>query len=134
MTIYANVYGGQLAMVELSGTGTPAGVVTLSPATISFDSTPGQTSLLPPVEVGATSGLFQVEAGNSGNTPVSITGISITTPFIIYSNSCGTSTLAPLQSCQMQLEFAPTLEGAIAGTLTLIDGAGTQTVALTGFG
>ena len=133
LTIFANVSGGQLT-VELSGTGVAAGVVTLSPATISFDSTPGQTSLLPPVEVGATSGLFQVEAGNSGSAPVSITGISITTPFIIYSNSCGTSTLAPLQSCQMQLEFAPTLEGAIAGTLTLIDGAGTQTVALTGFG
>ncbi len=133
LTIYANISGGQLT-VELSGTGSAAGVVTLSPATISFDPTPGQTSSLLPVEVGSTSGRFPVMASNGGSTPVSITGVTVTSPFIIYSNACGTSTLAPSQSCPIALEFAPNQEGAIAGTLTLIDGAGTQTVALTGFG
>ena len=44
MTIYANVYGGQLT-VDLTGTGSPAGAVSLTPATVSF----GQ------VEVGTTS-------------------------------------------------------------------------------
>ena len=133
MTIYANVYGGQLE-VALSGTGAAAGAVSLTPAAISFDAAPGLTSVSPPVAVGTTSGLFQVEAGNSGTTAVSITSISITGPFAIATNSCGTSSLAAQTDCQMQLTFTPTQEGAAAGTLTLVDGAGTQTVQLNGFG
>jgi hypothetical protein len=133
MIIYANVYGGQLA-VALSGTGTAAEAVTLSPAAISFDPAPGQTSASPPVAVGTTSGLFQVEAGNSGGTAVSITSVSITPPFAIASNSCGTTSLAADTDCQMQLTFMPTQEGAATGTLTLVDGAGTQIVQLSGFG
>ena len=35
MTIYANVYGGQLT-VDLNGTGAASGVVTLTPSTVSF--------------------------------------------------------------------------------------------------
>ncbi len=52
MIIYANVYGGQLPIVEFSGTGTAAELVTLTPSTISFDPAPGQSSSLPPVLVG----------------------------------------------------------------------------------
>ena len=54
MTIYANVYGGQLT-VDLTGTGSPAGAVSLTPATVAF----GQ------VEVGTTSAPFPVTAANS---------------------------------------------------------------------
>jgi len=133
MTIYANVSGGQLT-VELSGTGAAAGTVTLSPSSIGFGPSPGQSSSSPPVQVGTASGLFQVEAGNSGSTPVSITSITITAPFGIASNSCGTTALAAQTDCQIQLTFTPTQRGAATGTLTLIDGAGTQTVALSGFG
>ncbi|MDR3704234.1 MAG: choice-of-anchor D domain-containing protein, partial [Candidatus Sulfopaludibacter sp.] len=123
LTIYANVYGGQLT-AELSGTGSPAGSVSLTPATVDF----GQ------VEVGTTSSPFQVEAGNSNATAVSISGVSITSPFKIASNSCGASTLAANTNCQVMVEFAPTQTGLVAGTLTFTDGAGTQTVALTGTG
>jgi hypothetical protein len=123
LTIYANVYGGQLT-VELNGTGSPAGSVSLSPATLSF----GQ------VEVGTTSAPLQVEAGNSNQTPVSISGVSVTAPFTIASNSCGASTLKPQTDCQVMVAFAPTAAGAASGTLTFTDGAGAQTVALTGTG
>jgi len=123
LTIYANVYGGQLT-VELSGTGSPAGTVSLTPATVDFGS----------VEVGTTSKPLQVQAGNSSGTAVSITGVAITSPFKIASNSCGTSTLAANTDCQVMVEFAPTQTGLVAGTLTFTDGAGTQTVALTGSG
>ncbi len=133
MTIFANVYGGQLT-VALSGTGSAAGAVTLSPAAISFDPQPGQSSASPPVAAGTTSGLFQVQAGNSGSTAIPITGISVTPPFSIASNSCGTTSLAADADCQLQLAFTPTQEGAAAGTLTFVDGAGTQTVLLSGFG
>jgi hypothetical protein len=123
MIIYANVYGGQLS-VELSGTGTPAGAVSLTPATVDFGA----------VEVGTTSSPLQVEAANNSGTPVPITGISISVPFTIASNACGTSTLAAETDCQVTVAFAPTQAGAVAGTLTFTDGAGTQTVTLTGTG
>jgi hypothetical protein len=134
MTIYANVYGGQLAMVELTGTGTAAGHVTLTPSTISFDPSPGQTSSLPPVLVGATSGTEQVEAGNSGTGPITISSIAITPPFNISSNQCGTSSLAVQADCQLLLAFAPTQRGAASGTLTVTEGSNSQIVALSGFG
>jgi hypothetical protein len=123
LTIYGNVYGGQLT-VELSGTGSVAGSVSLTPATVDFG----------PVEVGTTSKPLQVEAGNSSGTAVSIAGVSITSPFKIASNSCGTSTLAANTDCQVMVEFAPSQTGLVAGTLTFTDGAGTQTVTLTGTG
>jgi hypothetical protein len=123
MIIYANVYGGQLA-VGLSGTGTAAEVVTLTPAAISFDPTPGQTSASPPVAVGATSGPFQVAAGNSESTAVSISSVTVTPPFAIATNSCGTTSLAADTDCQMQLTFTPTQEGAATGTLTWWMGQG----------
>ncbi len=134
LTIYGNVYGGQLQTIELSGTGTPSSVVTLTPAAISFDPAPGQSSSSSPVAVGTASGLFPVGVQNAGSAAVSITGVTITPPFAISSNSCGISALQPQVYCQIQLDFAPTQQGAASGTLTLTDGAGTQTVALSGFG
>jgi hypothetical protein len=124
MTISANVSGGQLT-VALSGTGVAAGIVSLTPATVDFGL----------VELGSASNPpLQVEASNTGGTPIPITGITITSPFTIASNSCGTITLAAGADCQIMVVFTPTQAGAVAGTLTLTDGAGTQTVALTGTG
>ena len=123
MTIEANVYGGQLT-VDLTGTGLPAGAVSLTPSSIDF----GQ------VQVGATSVPMQVQAGNSGGTAIPISSVAITAPFAISSNTCGTTQLAADSSCQILVEFAPTQPGAAAGTLTFTDGAGTQTVALSGTG
>ena len=66
MTIYANVYGGQLT-VDLTGTGAPAGVVSLTPATVTF----GQ------VEVGTTSAPLSVAAANSGAAAIPIGSVVI---------------------------------------------------------
>jgi hypothetical protein len=123
MTIAANIGGGQLT-VDLSGTGLAAGTVTLTPASVSF----GQ------VEVGTTSAPLQVEAGNSSGAPIAITALTITAPFSISSNSCGTTTLAADTDCQLMVEFSPTASGAATGTLTLTDAQGTQIVALSGTG
>ena len=133
MTVNANVYGGQLT-VALVGTGAAAGTVTLTPATVSFDPTPGQTSTSPPVVVGTASGLFQAEVANSGTTPIPITSMSITPPFSIASNSCGVTSFAANTECQLQLVFTPPQQGPASGTLTIVDGAGTQTALLSGFG
>ena len=123
MTIYANIYGGQLT-VDLTGTGTPAGALTLTPATVNF----GQ------VGVGITSAPLEVTAANSGAAAIPISSVSVTPPFAIASNSCGTSSLAADSDCQLQVEFTPTETGAAAGLLTFTDGAGTQTVELSGTG
>ena len=121
MIVSANVSGGQLS-VEMTGTGTPAGTVSLTPAAIDFGS----------VQIGTTSPPEQVAAENSSTTAIPITGVTVSLPFLIASNTC--ATLAAQTDCQVTVEFAPTQSGAVAGTLEFTDGAGTQTVALTGTG
>jgi len=123
MTIYANLYGGQLT-VDLTGTGAPAGVVILTPATVTF----GQ------VEVGTTSAPLSVTAASSSAVAVPISSVVITPPFVLSSNSCGTLSLAPNSDCQLAVEFAPTAAGPASGLLTFADGAGTQSVELAGTG
>ena len=123
MTIYANVYGGQLT-VDLTGTGSPAGVVTLSPASIPF----GQ------LEVGTTSTPLPVSATNSSAMAVPISSVSVTPPFILAANACGTTSLTANSVCQLEVEFAPTQDGPATGLLTFTSGAGTQSVELNGTG
>ncbi len=123
MTVSANISGGQL-VVDLTGTGSIAGVVSLAPTTISF----GQ------VEVGSSSAPMQAQAVNSSGAAIAISSITVTSPFTLSSNSCGTASLAANSSCQLKVEFVPTQAGAAAGTLTLTDAAGTQTIALSGSG
>jgi hypothetical protein len=123
ITINANVSGGQIK-VALDGTGTAGGTVTLSPNIISF----GQEA------VGSTSAPLQIAAGNSGTAAIPITGLAVTGPFAIAGDACGTVSLAPESDCQIQVSFKPAQPGPATGTLTLTDGAGTQTVDLNGTG
>jgi hypothetical protein len=122
MTIGANVAGGQLT-VMLSGTGIQAGAVSLLPSTVNF----GQ------VEMSAISAPLQVEAENNGETAISGVVFGLTGPFVMDSNTCG-SQLAAGAQCQLLVEFAPTLVGASTGTLTMTEGAQSQTAELTGVG
>ncbi len=123
LVIGANVAGGQL-MVDLSGTGLAGGTIVLSPSSLDF----GQ------VAVGSTSAVLPAQVANNGAAVVAIGSITVSGPFVLATNSCGTSTLAGSTSCQMQIRFAPTQVGAMKGTLTLVDALGTETVLLTGTG
>jgi len=123
IVVSANVYGGQIA-INLSGTGTPAGAITLSPASVDFG----------PEDVGIPSTAVTVEATNGSGQPVTFTAITVTGPFSISANGCGTGALAAGQACPVGLEFVPTQSGAAAGTLLFTDSAGTQTVELSGSG
>ena len=123
MAIAANVYGG-LVTVDLSGTGIPAGVITVSPASVNFGYVPTGTASVP----------MAVTVSNAGSTAVGIYSVQISAPFNIVSNSCGTTSLAAQSSCQIQVAFAPAQIGAATGTLSLNDGYGLQTVALQGTG
>lgn len=123
ITISANVYGGQLA-VDLTGTGIPAGLFTVTPANLDFGY----------VALGIASAPLPVDVSNASTTAIRINDIGISAPFVLVSNSCGVTSVAAQSDCQMQIGFLPTLNGPATGTLTLSDGFGIQTVALRGSG
>jgi hypothetical protein len=123
MTIYANVYGGQLS-VDLNGTGTTASAVTLTPSSESY----GQ------IEAGTISSPLTITVANSSLGSIPISSVSVAAPFVLSGNGCGTTSLAANSDCPLQVEFAPTTAGVFTGQLTLTDGAGTQTVQLNGTG
>ena len=123
LIVQGNVYGGQLT-VDLDGTGTPAGPVSVTPDIVSFG----------PVAVGSTSAALPASVANSSGSAVPITAIAVTAPFTIASNACGTTSLAANSGCQVELAFTPAQAGPVTGTLTLTDGAGVQSVELTGVG
>jgi hypothetical protein len=123
LTISANVYGGQIT-VDLNGTGTPAGDVTLSTTTLALGN----------VELGQPPATRSVGVTNGSTRAIPIASITITPPFSIASNKCGTASLAAGNTCQIEVAFTPTAAGAVTGLLTLTDGAGTQVVELSGAG
>ncbi|HZP05425.1 MAG TPA: choice-of-anchor D domain-containing protein [Terracidiphilus sp.] len=123
LIVYANLAGGQM-VVGLDGTGTASGAVTLTSAIVSLGST----------AVGSTSAPLPIAVANNGASAIPINGLTVTGPFALASNACGTVSLAPNSDCQIEVSFAPTQSGPATGLLTLNDGAGTQTVELTGTG
>ena len=101
LVISANIAGGQVS-VGLTGTGLAGGTIVLSPSSLDF----GQ------VGVGSNSSVLPAQAENSGATAVAIKSITVSGPFVLATNSCGTSSLAANTSCQMQIKFAPTQAGS----------------------
>jgi hypothetical protein len=99
--------------------------VTLSPATLTFSSQ----------GVGSASAAQTITLTNSGNSPLTITGIAVSSPFA-QKNTCTANAIAPTATCAFLVTFSPTAGGAITGTLTLTDNASNspQTVSLSGSG
>jgi len=62
-----------------------------------------------------------VSVTNAGNAPVNIFGVSIAGDFV-QNKTCGTI-LGPLQTCTINVAFAPTGPGQVTGTMTLTDNA-----------
>ncbi|MBS1804974.1 MAG: choice-of-anchor D domain-containing protein [Acidobacteria bacterium] len=122
LRILANVSGGQIR-VALAGTGSQAGPVNVSPGTIDF----GQ------VAIGKTSSLQTVAIENTTGNAIPITSITAPAPFSIATNPCGTS-LQPNSACAVSVVFTPTQAGSISRILSVVDGAGTQTIYLKGSG
>ena len=93
--------------VPLSGTGVDVG---FSPTTLAFDN----------VQVGTTATRTATFTNNSPNL-VNITGVSVSTLFSQQS-TCGAS-LAPGDSCSIDVTFAPVAGGFFGGTLAVTDDA-----------
>jgi hypothetical protein len=88
------------------------------------------------VQLGQTSAAQVATLTNTSTVPVSIASISFGTALAQYSqtNNCGTS-LAVGASCSITIVLKPTLLAGPRNTLLkVVDGAGTQTVTLTGNG
>jgi hypothetical protein len=128
LTVSANVQGGQMS-APLTGKGLAPGMIKLMPAVLNFDN-----ALSGPTEVGTISKPVSITVENSGGVAVPVTSITISGPFVMAGNACGATSLPANSDCQLTVEFQPTVPGPATGAVTLIDGAGTQTVILTGTG
>lgn len=110
----------------------PAGIVpsvTVSPTTYAFPATVVNTT-------SATTGVVTVT--NTGSAAASFTSVSFSGT---GASSFAESTTCPLggslaagAACTVTMSFLPTTTGALSGTLNVLDGGGTQTVAVTGTG
>jgi Abnormal spindle-like microcephaly-assoc'd, ASPM-SPD-2-Hydin/Right handed beta helix region len=111
--------------VSLRGSGfSSQPAVSISPGSLSFST---QT-------VGTTSAAQVVSLTNTGNAPLSISGIT-TTPSFSQTNNCPAS-LAAGTGCAISVKFSPSDAGAQSGTLTITDNAvgSPQNVNLNGTG
>lgn len=149
LTLYANLSGGGQLTIPLSGTGTQAADVTLTPTALCFQAALiGQTtstpcgSGTPPSQSG--SGSIQpgqsIVIANTGGTAATLSSVSITSgasDYKIVADTCGAS-LAPANttgdSCTVSITFTPSASGSRAGALTVTGSAGTQTAQLSGTG
>lgn len=122
MTVNANIAAAKLT-VALSGTGGAPGAVSLQPTQLSFGT----------VQVGTTSNSLYVTVQNLQTGATAIGNVSVTAPFVLAGNACGSS-LAGNSSCAISVAFAPTQPGATTGTLTVTDSTGTQKASLSGTG
>lgn len=114
--------------VPLTGTGSSAAAVTLSPTSLTFA----------PQTVGTTSAALPVTLTNSGSATLNITSIAVTganlTDFA-QTNTCGTSVAAGA-SCTISVTFTPTATGTRSASVTITDDApdSPQNVPLSGTG
>jgi hypothetical protein len=123
LTIQGNIGNGNIA-VSLSGTGVPGPQVTLNPTSVDFGD----------VQTGVLSASEQITAENSGGFAASIASLTVTGPFALSQNGCGTTSLAANSDCRLSVKFNPLAVGPATGALTMVDSAGTQTVKLSGNG
>ncbi len=120
----------QPVTISVSGTGTPppAPVATLTATSLSFAST----------VVGSTTAAQSVTLSNTGNAPLTITGIALAGANpgdYAQTNTCG-ATLAAGKNCSISVTFTPTTPGSRGASLSITDNASgsPQTISLSGTG
>lgn len=120
-----------LHAVALSGVGVGPGA-TVAPAALAFGSQPIPGANASGVTL--TGASQTVVLANTGNTALTISGVTALGPFSQSSN-CG-MTLAAGSSCSITVSFTPTLLGQMTGVLIISDNSasGVQTVSLNGYG
>ena len=124
ISITASDYS-QAHVAILQGTGISAGVGSLSATSINFA----------PQAVGTKSPGHGVILTNTGSGTLTIDGIATSPQFFTKTTNCGKTLLAG-GHCTISVFFDPTLQGILAGSLTIQDDGlnGQHTVALSGVG
>ena len=122
LTVFANVSGGQ-ASVALSGTGSAAASVVLTPGALSFAAT----------TVNQTAAAQTMTLANTGGSAASLQTPVVSGDFAIAANTCGSS-LAIGTACTVAVSFTPTASGTRSGLFSIADSAGTQSATLVGVG
>jgi hypothetical protein len=99
------------------------GVVTLSGSGVQISMSVNPTAAAMQAPMGATSAPVQVTVANTGASPLTVSSIAVTGPFLLQlgSNTCGAGPmqLSPGQSCNVYVAFQPTTDGAVSGKLTI---------------
>jgi hypothetical protein len=125
LTLTSSTLGVKSAVVPLSGTGQAASALSASPGKLTFAAT----------AIGQSSAVQTVTISNSGGMAAAGLTVTVSGPFGLSQNTCGTS-LASGASCTVGVVFSPMQGGALAGTLmvqsTSVSTA--TTVALSGTG
>jgi hypothetical protein len=119
---------GNAYTLALTGNGLPLTGLILTPVSNDFGAIPADSTSAPI--------LFTLT--NLTSAAVALSAPTASAGFFIDPAATGgapcTGTLAPTASCFVQVAFAPTTTGQIAGTLTLPTSASTLTASLSGFG
>jgi hypothetical protein len=97
--------------VPITANGAIAAVF-LSPDTLTF----------PSQAVWTTSSAQTITVENYGNLTLSLSSVTITGPFVISANTCGTSLTAGA-TCVVSVEFKPTASGTAVGGVSFTDNA-----------
>jgi ribosomal protein L2 len=115
-------------IVSLSGTGTPAPAVTISPASLTF----------PNEAVGMSSPLQVATLTNTGTVQLTITSIALAgnNPGDYIETTTCSGALAAGSSCNFTVTFRPTTTGSRKASVTITDNTsnGSQTLSLSGAG
>ncbi|HVZ83156.1 MAG TPA: choice-of-anchor D domain-containing protein [Terracidiphilus sp.] len=110
--------------IALSGTGTAATGLNVTPAQLAFTV----------AALGQSSPAQTVTIANAGTTAATALAIVIAAPFSLTQNACG-STLAGGASCTVGIVFTPMVNGSVSGALSVTSGnLNSAVVALTGSG
>jgi len=110
--------------IALTGTGV-APVIAVAPGGLAFGSVP----------IGTFSSPQTVTVTNAGTSDLHVSGATATGPFTISADGCsGTGAVAPGNSCQIAVRFAPASTGGASGTLAISSDGGAAAVALSGSG
>ena len=113
------------ADVAVSGTGTGP-IATVTPGAMTFSAV-----------VGTTATPQEARLANTGNAPLNVTGALVGPSFTIARDDCTNRTLAPGESCTVDVTFTPVVVGSASATLQFSGSDPTnpnQAVALTGNG
>ena len=112
-------------VANLSGTGNPTGILTLSPTSLTFGNQP----------VGSPSPAQSIQVTNTGNAALTISSIVASGDYSETDN-CTKAPLQPTTTCSIKVTFTPSSSGSSVGALTLTDDApgSPQVILLTGDG